>query len=141
MTIIAIRLAFGYMMLLDKPNPRKSARSYVWDSLALTKGRLREIIALFLPFMIMVSVIGAINAFVDTNILLNRTEKIINEIAKSNPADFVDDHSYIKQNFLNAFVLNEGDIAQIIAINNSFNPKADGVDREYLEAMFPYLDL
>ncbi|MFZ4461233.1 MAG: hypothetical protein ACOYN2_01455 [Patescibacteria group bacterium] len=73
-------------------------------------------------------------------VLVNRAETIINNIAKADPKTFVDDHSYIKHHFLNAFALNEADIARIIAINNAFNPKTDGVDRQYLEAIFPYLD-
>ena len=45
MLVIAIRTTFGYMLLLQAPeNPTKTARSYVTDSLSLTKGKVWKMI-------------------------------------------------------------------------------------------------
>ncbi len=140
MTLLAIRMTFGYMMLLDKENKAKTARSFVTDSLALTKGKIFKMLFLILPFLAIIGTVGGFITGTGNKILIGRAETAINAIAKADPKTFVDDHSYIKHHFLNAFALNETDIARIIAINNAFNPKTDGVDPQYLEAIFPYLD-
>ena len=93
-----------------------------------------------LPFLIILSSVSSIIESVTSHILINRSETIINTLAKTDSAKFVNDHSYVTRHFLSP-ALDDTGRASIAQINNAYNPKTDGIDRDYLKDMLPYLDL
>lgn len=126
------------MYLLEDVNIK--SREMVRNSMELTKGKILQILALMLPFAI---VLGGLSGGVEkirSSMVESKVANIINTAASSDKS-FGDDHTYVKSHFLNPAHLTESDLKAIISINNYYNPKTDGVDREYLSDIMPYITI
>ena len=137
--IVTIRVLFSYMFMLDGDVLTTPARQLVQKSIALVSGKIAQIILLILPFIIVTGLVGAgiegILQFRDIQSLETR----INAAAKADPKAFENDHSYVQREFIKSYSLDESSLKEVLAIANEYNPKTDGVDREYLKEIYPYI--
>ncbi|MDD2745273.1 MAG: hypothetical protein PHU93_01930 [Candidatus Gracilibacteria bacterium] len=138
---IAVQVMFSYILMLEKDALTTPARELVQKSIALAKGNVLQIIALLLPFAVLVALGGVllqnIKEYRDIRVL----ENAANTAVLSNPTTYINDHAFIQREYLDEERLDESQKRSTIAINNAFNPRTDGIDKEYLRAIYPFIML
>lgn len=45
----------------------------------------------------------------------------------------------MQREYIRSYALSEDELRDVLAIGESYNPKTDGVDREYLSDVYPYI--
>ncbi len=139
--IMAIRIMFSYMMMLESDALITPARLLVNRSMSLASGNIPRIIALFLPFVIVVALFGAtlqnIKDYRDIRVL----ESKANAAVLTDKDLYINDHAFIQREFIAGYRLTEEQKQDVLAINNAFDVRTDGIDMQYLKAIYPYIVL
>lgn len=136
---IAVQVMFSYILMIEKNAITTPARELVQKSISLAKGNVLQIIALLLPFAVIIAFGGVllqnIKEYRDIRVL----ENAANTAVLSNPTTYINDHAFIQREYLDEERLDENQKRSTIAINNAFNPRTDGIDTEYLKAIYPFI--
>jgi hypothetical protein len=139
--VMAIRVMFAYMTMLEKDVLEVPARELVRRSMRLASGNIPRIIAMFLPFVIVVAFFGAslqaVKDYRDIRVLESRANAAV--LADKNA--YVNDHAFIQREFISGYRLTPEQKQGVLAINNAFDARTDGIDPEYLRAIYPYIVL
>jgi hypothetical protein len=140
-TYIIIRTMMSNMLLLEWTPDTQSvtARSFVTDSFALTKGRIMEIIRLLLPALFIIGVIGWLLEFAQNerniSVLISRA----NTVASQNPTAFVNDQEYVKTTLAPLSKIGEESYYNLLKISKNYTPSSATMSKDYLRAVYPFV--
>lgn len=137
--IIAIRVMFSYMMMLETDALQTSARDLVRRSIRLSQGNIPRIIALFLPFAIGVAFCGVVFQTIQEYRDVSVITAAANAAVMENPNAYINDHAFVQNQYLELSRLSESEKQDVLSINNAFDVKTDGIDPEYLKSVYPYI--
>lgn len=138
-TYVAIRVMFSYINLMADDALRTPALELVKRSVRLASGKVLRIVGLVLPYTILVALVSVgiqeIQEFRDIRVLESRAQAAATE----NVNAFINDHAFIQNNYIAGYQLTPEEKQDVIAINNAYAERTDGIDPEYLRTIYPYI--
>jgi hypothetical protein len=136
-----VRTMMSNMLLLEWTPSSKAAtaRSFVTDSFALTKGRILEILRLLLPAIFIIGVIGWLLEFTQNERNISTLVERANKVAAANPEIFINDQEYVKTTLAPLSKIGEEGYYNLLKISKNYTPNTSSMGKDYLRAVYPFV--